>query len=111
MEVTQVRANQPRNLPMNGAAITTSAPATGNPTLKGPLQISLQLISAAASTVIVEVTNDPDTAAGAANNWLTLVTLATTGAGTDGFTSNAPWNWMRARTTTATTPTSILIGG
>jgi len=111
MNVTQVRASQPRNLPMNGAALTTSAPATGNPTLKGPLNVTFQIISAAAATVIIEVTNDAATAAGTASNWLTLVTLTTSGAGTDGITSNAAWNWIRARTTVATAATSILIGG
>ena len=50
---------------------------------------------AGSATVIVEVSND-------GTNWITMgtITLAfTTTLGTDGFTSDAPWRYLRARTT------------
>lgn len=110
MDVTQVRANPPRNMPVNGAAITTSAPATGNPIPKNALNATFQVTSGASCTVVIEVTNDPTTASGATTNWLTLGTMTTTGAGTDGFSSSAAWNWVRARVTAASTPTVVWMG-
>lgn len=99
MDVTLVRANPPLILPMNGANPTTAGNTTGNPIPKNSLNATVQLIATAAATVVIEVTNDPLTAIGTNSNWITLATVSTAGAGTDGFATNAAWNWIRARTT------------
>lgn len=95
---------------MNGAATSTTGVTTGNAINKNSLYCSFQLIAAAASTVIIEVTNDQTTAQGTTSNWITMATLSTPGAGTDSFNTNAPWGWVRTRTTQATAATKVLMG-
>jgi hypothetical protein len=97
-------------MPVNGAATTTSAPATGNAIYKNALNVTFQVIAAAAATVIVEATNELATANGTNNNWVPLATITLAAAGTDGFASSAAWVWVRARVTAATQPTSVLMG-
>ena len=48
-------------------------------------------------TVNVQVTNEDATAAGTKANWITIgtITLSGTTTATDGFTTVAPWRWVR----------------
>lgn len=112
MEVTNVAASNPQNMPVNGAATTTSAVTTGNGVRKSALNSTFQAISAAAATVIIEATNDED-AAGLPVNWnaTPLGTITLAGAGQDGFAISAAWKWVRARVTAATTATRVKMGG
>ena len=118
MEVTPVGATLPRNMPVNGAAILTAVPATGNAIYKDSLWCSYQLISGAAATVIIEGTNEQASATGVNNNWVPVTgttstsTITLAAAGSGGFidATGAAWRWVRARVTAATTPTSVLMG-
>lgn len=97
-------------MPVSGAALTTSAPATGNAIFKASPGSAFQLISAAAATAIIEVTNEDATAAGTNSNWITMGTITLSGAGTDGFMTQASWRWVRARITAASAATSVWMG-
>lgn len=118
MEVTPVGATLPRNMPVNGAAIQTSAPSTGNAIYKDSLWCSYQAISAAAATIVIEGTNEQASAAGTNNNWvpvtgtLSTSTITLAAAGTGGFidATGAAWRWIRARVTAATAVTTVLMG-
>ena len=111
MQVTPVGGTTPRAMPMNGAALTTSAPNTGNAILKDSLHCTYQVISAAAATVIIEGSND-------STNWAPVtgasgtstITLAGAGTGAIVEPAAAAWRWVRARTTAATTATTALMG-
>jgi len=109
MEVTLVKATYPRAMPVDGANMSTSAPATGNWVPLPGIYATFQVISAAAAEVVIEVTNvDPPSAGSAA---ITMATITLSGAGSDGFASNAAWKWARARTVAATDVTTCLMGG
>lgn len=108
--VTLVPGGPPQNMPVNGAAITTSAPATGNAVYKPSSYTSFQMIAAAAATAIIEATNEDLSGQGTNNNWVTLGTITLAGAGSDGFVTLSNWRWVRARVTVASAATSILIG-
>lgn len=111
MDATLVRANPPINVPVNAAAVkSTAATASGNAIPKSALYCTFQLIATAAATVVIEVTNDATTAQGTTSNWLLLATMSTTAAGTDGFGTSVPWAYCRARITANAGTVNVLMG-
>lgn len=107
---TLIRGGKPQLMPVNGEATITSTATTGNSVPKNSLNTSFQVIAGAAATVVIEVTNDEDTHKGTNSNWIILATVTIYSVGTDGFTTNAPWGWVRARVTSATGTVKVLMG-
>jgi hypothetical protein len=104
-------SGQPSPIPVNGSAISAAAPGTGNWVPKAGTFSTYQLVAAAAATCIVEGTNDPDTASGAANNAVALGTITLAAAGSDGFATGSDWRWIRARLTAAAGATAVYQAG
>lgn len=73
---------------------STSGTPTGDWMFKDAPLTSIQAVSTAAATVVIDVSNDGVNAAATA-----LGTITLGGAGSDGFTTNAPWKYVRARVT------------
>jgi len=73
---------------------STAATVTGAWMFKDAPKSTIQVVATAAATVVIEVSNDGVNAVATA---LGTVTLA--GAGSDGFTTDAPWKFIRARVT------------
>lgn len=76
---------------------------TGNWMFKDAPKTAIQVISTAAATVVFEVSNDGINAIATA---IGTVTLA--GAGSDGFTTDAPWKYIRARVTSNAGNVSVI---
>jgi hypothetical protein len=76
----------------NGAAVYKDSPYS-------TFQATVTGTGAVAATVDIEATNQVD-ANGAPTNWcetsLGTITLSGTTSSTDGFTTTAPWKWVRA---------------
>lgn len=70
---------------------TVAATLTGSWMYKDAPKAAIQVVATAAATVEFEVSNDGVNAVG---TLLGTVTLA--GAGSDGFTTDAPWKYIRA---------------
>lgn len=93
---------QPRYFAFSGVNSTT---ATGSSTAvyKESVYSTFQAIvtgtGAVGATVVIECSNEEATGQGTKANWLTLGTITLTGTttATDGFTSTAPWRFVRAR--------------
>ena len=75
-------------------AATSAATATGNWMYKDAPKAAIQVVATAAATVEFDVSND---GANAVTTLLGTVTLGT--AGSDGFTTDSPWKYIRARVT------------
>lgn len=75
-------------------APNASATFTGDWMFKDAPKSAIQVVASAAATVVFEVSND---ATNAVATLLGTVTLA--GAGSDGFVTDAPWKYIRARIT------------
>lgn len=84
------------------AGITTAVPTYGTPVYKDSPYASFQAIEtgtgAITATVIIQATNDQATFEGTASNWITIGTISLSGttSTTDGFTTIAPWKYVRA---------------
>lgn len=86
-----IRSGRVVNLvPATGVTDTS----TGNWMYKDAPKAAIQVVGTAAATVTFEVSNDGVTAVATP---LGTVTLAA--AGSDGFTTDAPWKYIRARIT------------
>lgn len=72
----------------------TNTTLTGGWVYKDAPKSAIQVVATAAATVVFEVSNDGVTACTTA---LATVTLGV--AGSDGFTTDAPWKYIRARIT------------
>lgn len=72
----------------------TATTLTGNWMYKDAPKSTVQVVATTAATVVFESSNDGVNACATA---LGTVTLA--GAGSDGFTTDAPWKYIRARIT------------
>ena len=72
----------------------TSTTLTGNWMYKDAPKSAIQVVATAAATVEFEVSNDGTNAIA---TLLGTVTLAA--AGSDGFTTDAPWKYIRAKVT------------
>ena len=67
---------------------------TGDWKFKDAPKAAIQVVATAAATVVFDVSNDGVNALAT-----TLGTVTLTGAGSDGFTTDAPWKYIRARVT------------
>jgi len=85
-----VKSGRVTNLITDG----TSTTLTGNWVYKDAPKSALQVVASAAATVVFDVSND---GVNAVATVLGTVTLAA--AGSDGFTTDAPWKYIRARIT------------
>jgi hypothetical protein len=72
----------------------TVGTVTGNWMFKDAPQASFQVVATAAATVVFDVSNDGVNAVAT-----TLGTVTLAAAGSDGFTTSAPWKYVRARVT------------
>jgi len=75
-------------------APTAAATVTGSWMFKDAPKSTIQVVATAAATVVIDASND---GVNAIATVLGTVTLA--GAGSDGFTTDAPWKYIRARVT------------
>ena len=83
---------------------TTSGTPTGSWMFKDAPKSTIQVVSTGAATVIFEVSND-----GVNTIATTLGTVTLAGAGSDGFTTDAPWKYIRARVTVNAANVSVFI--
>lgn len=98
---------QPRYFRFGSANYTTTASPTNSvPLYKESPYSSFQAIATASSgavtgTVLIQVSNEDDTFNGVKSNWITIATISLTGTttATDGFTTIAPWRYVRASVT------------
>ena len=72
----------------------TAGALTGNWIYKDAPKSAIQVVATAAATVVFDVSNDGVNAVAT-----TLGTVTLVGAGSDGFTTDAPWKFIRARVT------------
>lgn len=82
----------------------TSGAVTGNWVFKDAPKSAIQVIGTAAATVAFDVSND---GVNAVATVLGTVTLAA--AGSDGFTTDAPWKYIRARITANSGTVTVLM--
>ncbi len=80
---------------------TTGTP-TGSWMYKDAPLTAIQVTSTGAATVVFDVSNDGVNAIAPP-----LGTVTNAGAGTDGFVSNAPWKYIRARVTVNATAVTV----
>lgn len=74
--------------------ITSSATLTGDWYFKDAPKSAIQVVATAAATVVFDVSNDGINAIAT-----TLGTVTLAAAGSDGFVTDAPWKYIRARVT------------
>jgi hypothetical protein len=85
--------------------ITTATPTYGTPVYKDSPYASFQAIEsgtgAVTATVVIQASNDQATFEGSTSNWITIGTISLSGttSTTDGFTTVAPWKYVRAGVT------------
>ena len=82
---------------------TTGTP-TGGWVYKDAPKSALQVVATAAATVVFDVSNDGINAVATV---LGTITLAA--AGSDGFTTDAPWKFIRVRVTANSGAVSVLM--
>ncbi len=81
----------------------TAVTPTGSWMFKDAPKSTIQVVATAAATVIIEASND---GVNACATPLATVTLAA--AGSDGFTTDAPWKYIRARVTANSGTVSVI---
>ena len=87
------------------AGITTAAPTAGTPIYKDSPYAAIQAIvtgtGAVSATVAIQASNEDATWTGTNANWITIGTISLSGTttATDGFTTDAPWKYLRANVT------------
>jgi len=95
---------QPRYFAFSGVTSTTATGAS-SPIYKespyGSFQGIITGTGTVTATIAVQVTNEDATANGTNSNWITMstITLSGTTTATDGFTTIAPWRWVRVNVT------------
>lgn len=72
----------------------TNTTLTGSWIYKDAPKSAIQVVASAAATVVFDVSND-----GVNPIATSLGTVTLAGAGSDGFTTDAPWKYIRARVT------------
>ena len=85
-------------------APTVAATVTGAWMFKDAPKSSIQVVATAAATVVFDVSNDGVNAIAT-----TLGTVTLAAAGSDGFTTDAPWKYIRARITANSGTVNVLI--
>jgi hypothetical protein len=92
---------QPRYFAFSGVKSTTVTAASSPIYKESPYSSFQAIISGTGSvsaTIAIQVCIEDDTANGINSNWITMstITLSGTTTATDGFTTIAPWRWVRA---------------
>lgn len=95
-----VKSGHVRSLPVNAAATSTTTATTGNAHYKDAPKATFQATvvgtGAVSATVVIDCSND-------GTNWcatpLGTIGLSGTTSSSDGFTTDAPWKYVRARVT------------
>ena len=94
---------------------STAAPTNSSPIYKESPYSSFQAIATATSgtvtgTVLIQVSNEDATFQGTKSNWITIatITLSGTTTATDGFTTIAPWRYVRASATAISGTNAII---
>jgi len=95
---------QPRYFTWSGAKATPLALASAAMPKESPYSAFQAIVAgtgAVTATVLIQGTNDPTTAAGTNEYWVTLGTLTLSGTtfATDGVAVTAPWRWVRTSVT------------
>lgn len=97
---------QPRYFAFGGVTSTTIVAVSSAIYKESPYATFQAIVTgtgAVSATVSIQVTNEDATAAGVNGNWCTTtlgtITLTGTTAVSDGFTSIAPWRWVRVNVT------------
>lgn len=85
-------------------APTAAATVTGEWLYKDAPKASVQVVGTASATVVVDVSNDGVNAVAT-----TLGTVTLSAAGSDGFTTDAPWKFIRARVTANSGTVSVVM--
>ena len=96
-----------------GNVLSTAAIANSTPVYKESPYSSFQAIVTAAgsATVLIQVTNEDATFVGTNSNWVTMGTITLTSVLlTDGFTTIAPWRYVRASVTAVSGTVQIIMG-
>lgn len=73
---------------------SSSGTSTGGWVYKDAPKSAVQVVATGAATVVFDVSNDGTNACAT-----TLATVTLAAAGSDGFTTDAPWKYIRARIT------------
>jgi hypothetical protein len=95
---------QPRYFAFSGVNSTTVV-AASSPIYKespyGTFQAIVTGTGTVSATVAIQVSNEAATFNGDKSNWITLGTISLSGTttSTDGFTTTAPWRYVRANVT------------
>lgn len=76
------------------SAGVSAATSTGSWMFKDAPKSAIQVVGTAACTVVFDVSNDGVNAVATS-----LATVVLAAAGSDGFTTDAPWKYIRARIT------------
>lgn len=95
-----VKSGHVHNMPVNGSATSTTTTGTGDAHYKDAPKTTFQAIvagtGAVTATVVFDCSNN-------GTNWcstaLGTISLSGTTSATDGFTTDAPWKYVRARVT------------
>ncbi len=91
----------------SGTILTLLAVSSGTPTgswmFKDAPKTAIQVVATGAATVVFEVSNDGINAVAT-----TLGTVTLAAAGSDGFTTDAPWKYIRARVTANAANVSVI---
>jgi hypothetical protein len=99
-----VKCGKVYNLTPTGG-ITTAVPTNGTPVYKDSPYATFQGIvtgtGAVTASVAIQASNEEATMNGTKSNWITIGTIILSGTttATDGFTTVAPWKYMRASVT------------
>ena len=88
----------------NYATTNTSSSAIYKESPYSAFQAIVTGTGAVTATVAIQVSNEEATGQGTNSNWITIASIALTGTttATDGFTTIAPWRFVRAVTTNVT---------
>ena len=104
MENTFIKSGeQPRYFRFGSNNYTTGSANSGAIYKESPYSAFQAIVTgtgAVAATVAIQVSNEEATGQGTNSNWITIgtITLSGTTTATDGFTTIAPWRFVRAVT-------------
>lgn len=106
MDATPVTGAQPRTMPVNASATSTTGTTTGSAIPKEAIYATFQVVATDTCTVIIEASNISATS----TLWVTLGTITLAATGTDGFATASAWRWVRARVTANTGTVTVYMG-
>lgn len=106
---------QPRYFAFSGVNSTTSVAASAAIYKESPyssFQVIVTGVGAVSATVAIQVSNENATGQGTKTNWITIGTISPSGTttATDGFTTLAPWRFVRANVTAVTGTAEVIMG-